>query len=65
MYCMLKESAKETLWSQALKNWRRWDASELHARRLNAKEVLTPMKGEKLFSQSQMEQSKFLEEIRI
>ena len=23
------------------------DASELHARRLNAKEVLTPMKGEK------------------
>ena len=24
------------------------DASELHARRLNAKEVLTPMKGEKI-----------------
>ena len=41
------------------------DASELHARRLNAKEVFTPMKGEKTFSQSKMEQSKFLEEIRI
>ena len=24
------------------------DASELHARRLNAKEVFTPMKGDKL-----------------
>ena len=35
-------------------------ASELHARRLNAKEVLTSMKG-----QSQMEQSKPLEEIRM
>ena len=41
------------------------DASEHLARRLNAKEVFTPMKGEKRFSQSQMEQSKFLEEIRI
>ena len=41
------------------------DASELHATRLNAKEVLTPMKGEKTYSQSQMEQSKFLEEISV
>ena len=41
------------------------DASELHARKLNAKEVLTPMKSDNLYSQSQMEQSKFLEEIRI
>ena len=41
------------------------DASEIHARRLNAKEVLTPMKGENSFSQSQMEQSKSLEKIRI
>ena len=32
------------------------DASELQARRLNAKELLTPMKGEILYSQSQMEQ---------
>ena len=31
------------------------DASEFHARRLNAKEVLTPMSGEKFFSQSKME----------
>ena len=33
------------------------------ARRLNAKEVLTPMSGENLFSQSQMERSNSLEEI--
>ena len=34
------------------------DASELHARRLNAKEVSTPMKGGQFFfSQSRMEQS--------
>ena len=33
------------------------DASELHARTLNAKEVLTPMKGDIfIYSQSQMEQ---------
>ena len=37
------------------------DASELHARRLNAKEVLTPMKREKSYSKPQMEQSKSLE----
>ena len=41
------------------------DASVLHARRLNAKEVLTPMQGEKFISQSQTEQSKFLEKTRI
>ena len=37
------------------------DASEIHARRLKGKEVLTPMKGE----QSQMEQLKSLEEIDV
>ena len=41
------------------------DASEVHARRLNAKEVLTPMKGENSYSRSQMEQPKFLEEISV
>ena len=41
------------------------DASEIHARRLNAEEVLTPMKNEKLYSQSQMEQLKSLEEIDV
>ena len=42
------------------------DATEIHARMLNAKEVLTPMKGD-LFCipQSQMEQSKTLEEIDV
>ena len=41
------------------------DASELHARRLNANEVLTPMNGDNFYSQSQMEQSKPLEEIDV
>ena len=41
------------------------DASELHARRLNAKAVLTPIKVKISYSQSQTEQSKILEEIRI
>ena len=35
-------------------------ASEIHARRLNAKEVLTPMKMKNLYFQSQMEQLKSL-----
>ena len=43
MHCTWEESGKETQWSQKLKNY----ASEIHARRLNAKEVLTPMSGEK------------------
>ena len=30
-----------------IEDLKQMDASELHARRLNAKEVLTPMKGEK------------------
>ena len=40
-----RESGKETSWSQTLKNWRRWTQSEIHARRLNAKEVLTPQRS--------------------
>ena len=41
------------------------DASELHARRLNAKEVLTPMKGETLIFPVADGTVKKLEEIRI
>ena len=45
MLCMREESGKETLWSQTLnEELEEMDASELQARRLNAKEVLTPMK---------------------
>ena len=40
------ESGKETFWSQTLRNRKKMDASEIHAKRLNAKEVLTPMSGE-------------------
>ena len=38
------ESGKEILWSQTLRSWEKMDASEIHAERLNAKEVLTPQK---------------------
>ena len=41
------ESGRETLWSKTLKELEELAASELQARRLNAKEVLTPMKNEK------------------
>ena len=44
MHYTREESGKETLWSQTLKIWE-MDASELHARRLNAKEVLTPQRS--------------------
>ena len=44
---MRGESGKETLRWQTLKNWRRWTHQNLHARRLHAKELLTPMKGDK------------------
>ena len=49
------------------RHWRigQVDASDLHARRLNAKEVLTPQRSETSHSQSQMEQSKSLEEIDV
>ena len=40
-------------------------ASELHAQRLNAKEVLTPMRGEKFILPVADGTVKFLEEIRI
>ena len=39
------ESGKETLWSQTLKNWRRWTHLNSTPRRLNAKEVLTPQRS--------------------
>ena len=40
------------------------NASEVHGKRLAAKEVLTPMRGEYENFQLQMERSNFLEEIR-
>ena len=40
------------------------DASEIYSKRLNAKEVIFPKQGEYLFFQSQMDESKPLEEIR-
>ena len=40
------------------------DASEICSKRLNAKEVVFPQKGEFVFFQSQVDESKPLEEIR-
>ena len=40
------------------------DASEIYSKRLNAKEVIFPKENEKLFFQSQMDESTPLEEIK-
>ena len=40
------------------------DASEIYSKRLNAKEVIFPTEKGELFFQSQMDESKPLEEIR-
>ena len=44
-----------------LNNWRRWTHRQIHARRHNAKEVLMPIKSDKLKFHSQMEQSTSIE----
>ena len=41
-----RDSGKETFLVADIKPLKKMDASEIHARRINAKEVLTPMKGE-------------------
>ena len=46
MYCMLVESRKGDILVADIGVLEEVDASELHARKLNAKEVLTPMKGD-------------------
>ena len=45
MYCMREESGEETLMIADIEELEEMDASELHARRLNAKEVSTPQRG--------------------
>ena len=45
MRCTREESGKETPWSQ-IEELEEMVASELHGKRLNAKEVLRPMRGE-------------------
>ena len=44
--CTGVESGKEPFWSQTLRNWNRWDASEIFVKRRNAKEVVTSMNNE-------------------
>ena len=43
MHCRRGESGKEIFWLQTLRSWKLW-ASGIHARRLNAKEVITSKK---------------------
>ena len=67
MYCMRGGIWKGDIMVADIEELEEMDVPELHARRLNAKEVLTPKKGDHFIfhSQSQMEQSNFLGEIRI
>ena len=46
MYWSQGEFGKEILWLQTLRSWKILDASEIHARRVNAKAVMTPHKSE-------------------
>ena len=64
MHFSREEFGKETFWWQTFRSSENLDASEIHARRLNGKEVLRPKRDEQfLYSQSQMEQPNCLEEI--
>ena len=63
MHCTQGESGKEIIVAD-IEELEEIDTSELYASGLNAKEVLLPMKGDN-FSRSQMEQSKYLEEMSI
>ena len=66
MHCMRAESGKETAWSRTWRSWRNLDASDLHAPRLNATEVIMSKNCQKTsYSRSQMEQSSCLEQIRF
>ena len=65
MYCMRWASGKETSWPQTFGSWKILHASEIHARRLNAKEVLMPQNVEKSYSLLQMEQSSCLEKNQV
>ena len=49
MHWLRGEFGKEIFWSQTLKNWKNMNASEIHARRLNAKETITPKSGEPFY----------------
>ena len=47
---MREKSGKETSWSRTSRNWKRWTHLISMQKRLNANEVLTPKKGEKIIS---------------
>ena len=51
MLCARRESGKETYWSQTLKNWRRWTHLKSKVKVSNAKELLSPTRGEKFMFQ--------------
>ena len=47
--CTRGEFGRVTCWSQTLRSWKRLDSSEIYSKRLNAKEVIFPQKGEFTF----------------
>ena len=56
MHCTRGESGKETLWSQTLKNWKRWTHLSSTPEGSMLKEVLTPQTpwNQKFFKENQM-----------
>ena len=56
VHWMREESGEEILWSQTFEQLENVDASEMHARRLNAKEVITQRGMKIVYSQSKMDQ---------
>ena len=54
---------EEIFWSHTSRSWKILDASEIHARRLHGKEVLTLQNGDIFYIPNQMEQLTCLEEI--
>ena len=65
LYCMRWESGKETSWSQTLQNWSRWTHLKSTPEGSMLENCQRRWKVTNLYSQSQMEQSKSLEEIDV
>ena len=63
MYCIREESVKKTFWSQTLKNLRRWTHQNSTSEDSTERKCQRRWKILILYLQSQMEQSKVLEEI--
>ena len=63
MHCSREEIWKGDILVADIEELETLDTSEIRARRLNAKEIITPKMLKTFYSQSQMEQQNYLEEI--